>query len=461
MIKPTISNLNANSVGIINAILDNTPELGGIPHADETTESIKNVGTEILSYQPRMNAFISALVNRIARVVVTSKMYRNPWAFMKKGVLETGETIEEIFVNIANAYTFKPEDSEQRELKRYIPDVRSMFHAMNLQTMYPVTISEAQLRQAFTSMDGVTDLIARIVNSVYSASNYDEFIMMKYVLATLALKGSVPVNTISAVVDENTGKQAIASIKAVSNKMRFMSNEYTIAGNKNFIEPENLYVITTADFDAVTDVGVLAMAFNLDKDEFLGRRVMVDSFAFNDGEIGRLNELLADDPTVIANGGVAISSADNTALATVQGFIVDKDFIQVYDVLNQFTEKYVASGLYWNEFFHVWRIYSASPFVNTTMFVTSGGTVSAVTITAPATASAGETVKIDVDVTRTAFANGGVTLTIAPDTGATGSATISDAGLIVFSDDASGDFIVTATSVANTSVHDTATITVS
>ena len=143
-----------------------------------------------------------------------------------------------------------------------------------------------------------------------------------YVLATIALKGSIPVNVISAVVDENTGKQAIASIKAVSNKMRFMSNEYTIAGNKNFIEPDNLYVITTADFDAVTDVGVLAMAFNLDKDEFLGRRVMIDSFAFNDGEIARLNELLADDPTVIANGGVAISGTDNTALGTVQGFIV-------------------------------------------------------------------------------------------------------------------------------------------
>ena len=461
MIKPVISPLDANSVGIINAILDNTPELGGIPHVDETTESIRACGTEILAYQPRMNAFISALVNRIARVVVTSRMYSNPWAFMKKGILETGETIEEIFVDLAKAYTFKPEDSEAREFKRYIPDVKSMFHAMNLQTMYPVTISEAQLRQAFTSMDGVTDMIARIVNSLYSAANYDEFIMMKYMLATLALNGSINNAVVPTVVDENTAKQNITAIKSISNKMKFMSSDYTMAGNLNFLDNEDLYVITTAEFDAVTDVGVLAAAFNLDKVEFMGRRVMVDTFEFNDGEIKRLNELLAEDPTVIANGGIAIDSTANAALADISAFVIDRNFVQVYDNLNQFTEKYVASGLYWNEFYHVWRTYSVSPFVNAMMFITSAGTVSAVTITGPATASAGSTVKISVDVTRDPLANGGVTLSIAPDVGATGTATITDAGFIKFSSDAAGDFIVTATSVVDTSVDDTLTITVS
>ena len=106
-IKPTVSQLNANSVGILNAIRDNASAeyYQAVPQAKATTESIRAVGEQILAFQPRMNEFVSALVNRIARVVVTSKLYSNPLAFAKKGLLEYGETIEEIFVDIAKSNT--------------------------------------------------------------------------------------------------------------------------------------------------------------------------------------------------------------------------------------------------------------------------------------------------------------------------------------------------------------------
>ena len=94
--RPVVTNLNARSVGILNAIRNNASAeyYNAVPRAEDTTESIRAVGQAITAFQPRMNEFVSALVNRIARVVVTSRMYSNPWAFAKKGLLEYGESIE-------------------------------------------------------------------------------------------------------------------------------------------------------------------------------------------------------------------------------------------------------------------------------------------------------------------------------------------------------------------------------
>ena len=364
--RPVVTNLNARSVGILNAIRNNASAeyYNAVPRAEDTTESIRAVGQAITAVQPRMNEFVSALVNRIARVVVNSKLYSNPWAFAKKGLLEYGETIEEIFVDIADSVPFDPLKAETEVFKRNKPNIRSMFHAMNLQTEYPVTISQQQLRQAFLSASGVTDLIARIVNSLYSAANYDEFIMMKYVIAVVADAGGLAFETISAVTNQATAEAAIVKIKENSTLFGFMSDKYTSAGNMTFADMGSVYVITTAGFDALTDVDVLAKAFNIDRANWAGRHVPIDSFAFNEAEITRLGQLLADDAAYQANP-ITLNGTLNTALGTISAIMMDEAFLQVYDVLNEFTEIYNPKGLYWNEFYHLWKIYSASPEQNT------------------------------------------------------------------------------------------------
>lgn len=469
---PFTGSLNARSVGIINAIRNNASleYYNAVPACENTTESIRAVGQAITAFQPRMNEFVSALVNRIARVVVNSKLYNNPWAFAKKGVLEYGETIEEIFVDIADAHPFDPDDAVSTVFQRNKPDISSMFHAMNLQTQYPVTISEQQLRQAFLSAAGVTDLIARIVNSLYSAANYDEFIMMKYVIAQVALSGGIANNYNAAATDETTAKAVIKKMKEHTELFNFMSNAYTAAGNKTFCETGDLYAITTAAFNALTDVDVLAKAFNMDRTNWLGRHITIDSFSFKEIELERLDMLLADDPTykaaMVANSGHGISSTENAALATIQAVMMDREWLQVYDVLNQFTEIYNAKGLYWNEFFHVWKIYSASPFVNCLMFTSTQDALSSITVAGPTTATHGGRAQYNVSAFTgaSAFLNKGIKWSVAKQTGQTGqtgSATIDQYGLVTFSADCSGKWTVTATSAALPSVSGSVNVTVS
>ena len=440
MIKPTVSTLKTNSAGILNFIRSEAGSgyADAVPTAQQTTESIRMVGEAILGYQPRVNLFMD-MINRIAKVVVASKLYTNPWGWAIKGQLEFGETIEETFVNIAKVQSFKASRGETEFAKRHKPDIRSAFHAIDLESQYPVTIEKWEIKKAFLTVDGVTDLIDKIVASLYSARNYDQFIMMKYLVARMVLDGSMTFKTVPTVTDEATGKTAVAALRGTVQKFSFMSTDYNIAGVENFSNIEDVRAIVSVDFDNVVGVEVQASAFNLDRVTYLGRRTLVDSFGFNDGEIARLNMLLADDPDY-----TEISEDDNAALKSIQALAVDEKFFQCYIGNEWFDSDNIAVGGYYNNYLNVSMIYSASPFANAVAFGTTTPSIAAVTVSGPSTAAPEDTVQYVANVSTTDFANRGVVFSISPTTNATINA---NTGVVNYGAAASGEYTITATSV--------------
>ena len=172
--KIAVSTLNASTVDILNTIRANASQeyqnlVPEITKADE----ISRVGEVVMGYPALANQFLSALVNRIASVRVKSATFNNAYAQFKKGYLEFGETVEEVFVNICKAREFSAEKAEARELKRSVPDVRSAMHIMNWRVQYPLTIQHRDLERAFLSPDGVTDLIAKTITESASSTDAD------------------------------------------------------------------------------------------------------------------------------------------------------------------------------------------------------------------------------------------------------------------------------------------------
>ena len=165
---------DATSSAVINAIAPALSER--IPTA--TATNLAEIGQYILNNKALANQFLNVLVNRIARVIITSRLYENPLAVFKKGTEKYGDIVEEIFVNVANAHEFDPQVAENEVYKRVIPDIGAVYHQMNSQLFYKATISEEQLEKAFVSEQGMRTLIAGIVDSLYSGANYDEFISM-------------------------------------------------------------------------------------------------------------------------------------------------------------------------------------------------------------------------------------------------------------------------------------------
>lgn len=451
--KPKIKTLTNSSVDILNAIRNNasTNYRDYVPQATADSDSIREIGAVIMDYPALQNEFLSALVNRIGRVILTSKSYDNPWAMFKKGMLEFGESIEEVFVNIAKPFQFDPQVAESNVFKREIPDVRSAFHIMNYQKFYKATISNDQLRQAFLSIDGITDLIAKIVDAMYTGANYDEFQTMKYMLAKHILNGLMNPVTIPAINTANMNS-IVSTIKGVSNKFTFLSSKNNLAGVMNHTPKQEQYLLVNSKFDATMNVEVLASAFNMDRAEFDGHHVLVDSFG--DLDIERLNILFADDPTY-----TAINKTELEALDAIPCVMVDSDWFMIFDNYQNFTEQYNGEGLYWNYWYHVWKTFSVSPFSNNALFVAGVPAVNKVTVTpSEATVSAGGQLQLNVTVNTDNYAPQSVIWSIAEENA---KASISSTGMLKVNSDATEETItVKATSTFDSTKVGEATITV-
>nr|DAR45216.1 MAG TPA: Head protein [Caudoviricetes sp.] len=449
--KPTVKTLTNSSVDILNVIRENASQnyRDYVPKATPDADSVRQIGAIIMDFPALQNEFLNSLVNRIGRVLITSKMYDNPWAFFKKGMLEFGETVEEIFVNIAKPFQFDPAVAESTIFKREIPDVRAAFHIMNYQKFYKTTIQNDQLRQAFLSWQGITDLIAKIVDAMYTGANYDEFITMKYMLARHILDGHMYPTVIPEVTEPNM-KKIVSTIKGVSNNYTFLSNKYNLAGVYTHTEKTDQYMLINANFDAIMDVEVLASAFNMDKTEFSGRRVLVDSFGSLDVE--RLKELFKDDTTFKAP-----TEAELQALDAIPAILVDRDWFMIFDNFYNFTEQYNGEGLYWNYWYHVWKTFSISPFANNALFIPGTPAVTSVTVSpATATVAAGQSAQFTATVVTSDFAPKSVVWSV-DDT----KATVDQSGKVTIMADAeAGTVTVTATSTFDSTKKGTATITI-
>lgn len=423
---PSTAKLTANSVDILNAVRNSASSTyqERIPVA--TQDNIREIGNAMMSYQATQNEFLSALVNRIGRVLITSKMYENPLRMFKKGMLEFGETVEEIFVQVAKAHQFDPNTAEKEVFKREIPDVLAAFHRMNTQNFYKATISNDQLRQAFLSYDGITDLIARIVDQMYTGANFDEFLIMKQLIVDGVNDGKFNIVTIPEPTAENA-KSIVSTIKGISNKLEFMSSDYNYLGVLTHTRKEDQILIIDAAFDAIIDVEVLASAFNMSKAEFMGQRVLIDNFG---------------------------------TLTGAYAALVDREWFMVFDNFINFTEQYNGEGLYWNYWYHVWKTYSTSPFCNAILFTTQTQAITSVTISPKtATLAKGANQQFTATVVGTGYVDKSVVWTVSGNSDT--KTTINNSGLLHVGEDETNGLTVTVTSVVDGEKSDTATVTLS
>lgn len=356
-----MSNLNARTIDIINTIRQHASyEYQSMVPVVSSEIDIPKVGDVLYGYPALANQFLQALINRIALVKIKSANFYNTYSDLKKGYLETGESVEEVFINIGKAREFSAEKAESRELKRTLPDVRTAFHTMNWRVQYPVTIEDEDLRMAFTSIDGVQDLIAKIVNSVYTANEYDEYLLFKYLLIKSISRGKLyPVE-----FDASNMNNAAKSFRGMSNLLTFIKTDYNEEGVHVSTPREDQVIFMDSKFNAEYDVDVLAAAFNMEKAEFMGKLYLIDDWTTFDND--RFSEIKANSDMI-----EDVTVDELALMEDVKAVLCDQEFFQVYDNANKFTETYVASGMRWNYFYNVWKTISISPFSNAVVFVDS------------------------------------------------------------------------------------------
>lgn len=360
-----VNTLNASTIDILNTIRANaTYEYQQLVPEITTENEIPRVGEILYGYPSMANQFINALVNRIALVRVKSATFNNAYAQLKKGYLEFGETVEEVFVEIAKAREFSAEKAEAREFKRTLPDVRTAFHVMNWRAQYPVTIQDDDLRMAFQSINGVQDLIAKIIDSVYTAAEYDEYLLFKYLMIKAISHGKMhPVS-----IGTGAMTDAAVAFRGTSNMMTFLKTQYNSAGVHTATPKADQYIFMDAMYNASYDVNVLASAFNMDKADFSGKLILVDDWTTFDNE--RFEEIRKNSDMI-----EEVTAEELALLRDVKAVLADGEWFQVYDNITKFTETYVSSGMYWNYNLNIWKTVSSSPFSNAIVFVADSANV--------------------------------------------------------------------------------------
>ena len=232
--------------------------------------------------------------------------------------------------------------------------------------MYPITIEKQALRRAFTSADGVTNLITSIIDQVYQSAEYDEYLLFKYLLIKAISHGKVYPQQI-----DTTDMDSVAvAFRGKSNLLPIdMTGRFNEAHVQNNTAIDKQCIFMDADFNAKFDVKVLASAFNMDKATFIGKLHLIDDFASFDNE---RFEAIREEST----GLEEVTEAELELMKNVKGVLVDEEWFQVYDNLFEFDETRVGSGLYWNYWLHCWKTISYSPFANAIVFVDSAAEIS-------------------------------------------------------------------------------------
>lgn len=362
---------------------------------DDNT-ALHDIGAAIMNYDVTRNAFVHGLVNRIGVVMVETANWTDQWAQFDRGKLELGEAIEEVFKNICDPHSYDPDVAESEVFKREIPDVRAAFHTLNYQKFYKQTIQRQDLELAFTSWSQFNSLIAAIVQSMYTSMKLDLYLTRKYCVCRSILNGDIYMEKIADPTEsDSNAKKMVAKLRAITNNLNdFMKSTYNLARvRRNTPKSDQVYIVTN-DLEAQLGVDVMAMAFNVERADYLARRVPIDSWEFDADDLARLDLLFANDEKYVGFTGEEI-----TALQKIDALVVDRKWFMNFQKLLEAGSIQNHQGLYWNYDLQVWYVFSFSPFRNAVCLTHGENEVTGVTVTpTEATVSQGAQMQFTGDV---------------------------------------------------------------
>jgi len=325
-----------SNVAILNGIRSNASSeyVNRIPEA--TTANIREVLNRLTNNPPAWNEFEGALINRVGSVIARNYSWENPLKEFKRGMLEYGDTIEEYSVGLLKAHVYDPDkEFTSRDVwKQEKPEAKSLFHKIDRQEYYKVSVNQDLLRRAFLSANGLSDYVSDLMRAPVESDNWDEFMLMCSLFREYESRGGfwrqhVPDLTTMA-AGESDAKQLLKEIRRYTGELYFRRPAYNAAGMPVGARPEDLILFATPAVTANISVEALASAFNL--------------------------------PQIAVNSRIVNIPEGEFGMDGVQAILTTRDFFVVADTLLTNTSIFNPAGLYNNYFMHHHEIISCSLF---------------------------------------------------------------------------------------------------
>ncbi|QXG07814.1 major capsid protein [Curtobacterium phage Reje] len=343
-----------NNVDLLNYIQRNASSDYRARVQPATQANMTETLSQLWDYRPNRNEFIDALINRIGLVWAKSASWNNKLAKFKRGMLQYGDTIEEIQIGLlkAHVYNANRESLEGELFGTETPDVQSNFHQVNRAEYYKVTVNEANLKRAFLEEGGLSSFVAQMMATPTTSDNWDEFLLMCNLFQEYDDMGgffNVQVPDLRGIdSDSQDARTALRRIRTLADELQFISTNYNAAGMPVSAEADELELFVSPQVNSALDVDGLAQLFNIDRGRINTRQTLIPQDKFPDG---------------------------------VQAILTTRDFFVVADSVYETTSQPNAAGLTTNYFLHHQEVVSASRFVPAIKFSTLPDTV--ITISDP------------------------------------------------------------------------------
>ena len=334
-------------INVLNTIRDNGTQTYQDRIPEATRENLDQIRFAMIDDDNVMvaNEFMFTLLNKLIKQTVHKKRFENPLKSLKKGKKPLGDTIEEIYINFLKAEKHNA-DSGADLMKRNLPDTKTVYHRMNSQLQYPITVDRARLSKAFSSYDNLETYVQEIIASLYNSAELDEFVNTKQLLAAAISKNAMKtVDIADPLLSEDNGKKFIKDVKTVSRLMTFPNSDWNAYTTAQSTDEKPIVTLTRKNeqvliVDAATDtsvaIDVLASAFNKSVVEFNDtQKIVIDAFP-------------------IKNARAAL---------------VDEAFFQIYDDLYTLTQWFNPKSIYTNYYLNVWQTFAFSILCNAVLFV--------------------------------------------------------------------------------------------
>ena len=318
--------------------------------------SIGEFGTPILEYTDVRNEFMTKLVKRIVETQIEGKVFNNKLSQLEGEQVPLGYSIQDIYVNPAKGRKFNVEDFAGL-LQKYEADVKQQFLTVNMDMQYPVTITRAKLKNAFTSWGALESFITGITNSLYSGANIDQYNFTKYLVSNAFRNGHTINKVVTAPTTEATSKAFVKTARALALDFAEASSDFNAWAKVNtddtkalvtWTEPEDIVFVLRNDVIAELDVEVLASAFNIGKAELMGRIIGVRNF-----------DMYSDAGTKVFDG------------SSILGIMCDRKWFKIKSQDLELDSFYNANNRTWQYYYNVVKMYNYSLFANAVVFCTA------------------------------------------------------------------------------------------
>ena len=319
-----------------------------------TQSNIKKIGETITTYPTLKNEFVNVLTNQVSKQLFFNKVWENPYKMFNRGQLPYGKSIESIFIDIVKGKDRTRQTNATNLasdlLSRQVPNLKVEYYTENFQHQYPTTISDEELKGAFRSANGLSELTARILQAPLTGAEFDQFLMIKHALANLkTAQVKIGKTAYNGLTVKEKANLITTTVKSYVKKLKFLSNNYNAQGVMTFSRPTDLYLFVPADISAFLDVEQLANAFNISKVELPTRVLDIDDFQkVNTGNDASSNPYVEDTDALF--------------------YLIDKDAIQLYETLNESESFRNPQAKYTNIWFDRWGIIASCHFANAIKF---------------------------------------------------------------------------------------------